>query len=106
MAWKSNEFERGHLKPIDLKVGLVCYWQDGGWHGKHIIRKFNKMFVHYSEYFTDEDYHPVYFTKKEAEERSKKEFKTARSKFLCGHTIQKDLCTYKCKGVGEVVEEL
>ena len=34
----------------DLKIGRVFYWQDGGWHGCHVVTRWNKRYVYYRQY--------------------------------------------------------
>ena len=74
----------------DLKIGLVCYWQDGGWHGCHIITRWNKKFV---------------YTKNYPSKKNEKEHRFALSKFLDDHECFNHLCEYGSyhKNIGKVV---
>jgi hypothetical protein len=80
---------------IDLKEGLVCYWQDGGWHGCHQIIKWNERFVYYIDFHDNEK-------KKEI----KQLYKTGLKKFLESHSIYKHTCEYGNfhKNIGNIIQ--
>lgn len=79
------------MNNYDLKEGLVCYWQDGGWHGVVQIIKWNKRYVHF-KIVQNKCY-------------KNKLSKTALSKFLDEHEIYEHRCEYGSyhKNIGEVI---
>jgi hypothetical protein len=69
------------LHESQLAIGLVCCWQNGGWHGCDVITKFNKRFI-YSK--TCDDGKIATFCKEERR-HSRSEFMNTHSVFFCGH---------------------
>jgi len=67
------------MEKHDLQNNLVCYWQNGGWHGCNKIIRFNKKFVHYIEHAVQKD--------------SKAHFISVKN-FLYIHDIQISQCGY------------
>ena len=71
------------MNKSDLKENLVCYWQDGGWHGCDRVITFNQRFVYYVVYDS--------LNKKPIE---KKIYRKALSTFLNSHNIFSSNCEY------------
>jgi len=75
----------------DLQIGLICYWQDCGFHGCHQIVKFNCRFVHYID--------------PEEKGINKQIFKKGIRIFLNSHIIYTNCCDYGSyhKNIGKVL---
>jgi len=76
----------------DLKEGLVCYWENCGFHGCVVIRRFNSKYVYFSHISEETVEDKIYFK--------------ALSKFLSYHEIYKHLCAYGGfhKNIGKVIK--
>jgi hypothetical protein len=75
------------MHSYDLKENLICYWQDGGWHGCHKIIRFNKRYVYYVEYSD-------YKINNKQQDEVPQLYHQALNKFLKDHEINSNLCEY------------
>ena len=88
-----------YMMKNELQNDLVCYWQNGGWHGCNKIVKFNKKFVYYEDYPSDVS---IEFTN----ETSKVRRRSVKD-FLNIHDVQLSACGYAeyHKNIGKIVKE-
>lgn len=78
------------MENYNLEIGKVCYWQDGGWHGCHIIVKISERFVYCKTY--------------ENKKATGKISRYSKKRFLERHNVFSHTCEYGSyhDNIGEV----